>query len=62
MFSPMPHAPPAVDPTTPAAVMPSGEQFDRTCAAIRCVAAAEIYKLTGRVPDWAQAAGAPGRN
>lgn len=34
--------------------VPFGDEFDRTSAAIRCVAAAEIYKLTDLLPVWAQ--------
>jgi hypothetical protein len=35
--------------------MPFDDDFDGTFIAIRCVAAAEIYKLTGHLPLWAQA-------
>ena len=52
-------APPAVprgvafQPASP--LVPFGEEFDRTSTAIaiRCVAAGEIYKLTGCLPAWA---------
>jgi hypothetical protein len=42
--------------------MPLHGECDRTAIAVRCVAAAEIYKLTGRLPLWAQATAATRRN
>lgn len=50
------HGSPCVglQPAMPA--MRFGEESDLTSTAVRCVAAAEIYKLTGRLPAWAQRA------
>lgn len=31
-----------------------GHAFDRAAAMVRCVVAAETYRLTGALPEWAR--------
>lgn len=36
---------------------PTDDALDNVCAAVRCVVAAETYRLTGTLPEWARNAG-----